>query len=69
MPANNLGSPYTLKGKDGTIIDFMALTIIGPATSWFEIVGLPFIRRLKTIAVDGKESSIVEEIFDKTSEL
>jgi hypothetical protein len=60
--------PYTLKGKDGTIIDFMALTKINPATSWFEILELPLIRRLKTIAVDGKESSIIEEIFDKTSE-
>jgi hypothetical protein len=60
--------PYTLKGKDGTIIDFMALTMIDPATSWIKIVELPLIRRLKTIAVDGKESSIIEEIFNKTSE-
>jgi hypothetical protein len=59
---------YTLKGKDGTNIDFMALTIINPATSWFKIVELPLIRKLKTIAVDGKESSIVEEIVNKTSE-
>ena len=46
----------------------MALTMINPATSWFEVVELPLIRQLKTITVDGKESSIVEEIFDKTSE-
>ncbi len=46
----------------------MALTMIEPATSWFAIVELPLIRRLKTIAVDGKESSIVEEIFNETSE-
>jgi hypothetical protein len=64
----HLIGPYTLKGKDGTIMDFMALTMINPATSWFMIVELPLVRRLKTIAVDGKESSIVEEIFDKTSE-
>ncbi len=64
----DLIGPYTLKGKDGTIIDFMALTMIDPTTSWFEIVELPFIRRSKTFAVDGKESSIAEEIFDKTSE-
>jgi hypothetical protein len=32
---------YTLKGKDGTIIDFMALTMINTATSWFEVVELP----------------------------
>ncbi len=33
--------PYTLKGKNGTQIDFMCVTIIDPATSWFEIVELP----------------------------
>jgi hypothetical protein len=33
--------PYTIKGKDGTSIDFMCLTMIDPATSWFEIVELP----------------------------
>jgi hypothetical protein len=64
----NLIGPYTLKGKDGTIIDFMALTMINPATSWFEVVELPLVRRLKTITINGKESSIVEEIFNKTSE-
>jgi len=46
----------------------MALTMINPATSWFKVVELPLICRLKTRTVDGKESSIVEEIFDKTSE-
>jgi hypothetical protein len=46
----------------------MALIMIDPATCWFKIVELPLICRLKTIADDGKESSIVEEIFDKTSE-
>jgi hypothetical protein len=57
-----------VKGKDGTIIDFMALTMINPTTSWFEIVELPLVYRLKTITVNGKESSNVEEIFDITSE-
>ena len=28
-------------GKDGTQIDFMCVTMIDPATSWFEIVELP----------------------------
>ncbi len=46
----------------------MTLTMINPATSWFKIVELPLICRLKTIAVDGIESCIVEEIFNKTSE-
>jgi hypothetical protein len=46
----------------------MALTMIDPATSWFEVVELPLVRRLKTITVNGKESSFIEEIFDKISE-
>jgi hypothetical protein len=46
----------------------MALTMIDPTTSWFKVVELPLICRLKAITVDGKESSILEEIFDKTSE-
>ncbi len=38
--------PYTLKGKDGSSIDFMCLTMIDPATSWFEIVELPIVTKL-----------------------
>jgi hypothetical protein len=34
----DLIGPYTLKGKDGTVIDFMCVTMINSATSWFEIV-------------------------------
>ena len=37
----DLIGPYTLKGKDKTQIDFMCITMINPATSWFEIVELP----------------------------
>jgi hypothetical protein len=33
----DLIGPYTLKGKDGTSIDFMCLTMTDPVTSWFEI--------------------------------
>ena len=36
----NLIGPSTLKGKDGTEINFMCLTMIDPASSWFEIVEL-----------------------------
>ncbi len=36
----DLIGPYTLKDKDGTEIDFMCLTMIDPASSWFEIVEL-----------------------------
>ena len=31
---------YTLKGKNGTEIDFMCVTMIDPATNQFEIVEL-----------------------------
>jgi hypothetical protein len=40
----DLIGPYTLKGKDGTVIDFTALTMINPITSWFKIVELSLIR-------------------------
>jgi hypothetical protein len=50
------------------IIDFMVLTMNDPATSWFEVVELSLVRRLNTITVNSNESSIIEEIFDKTSE-
>ncbi len=39
----DLIGPYTLRGKDNSQIDFMALTMIGPASSWFEIVELPVV--------------------------
>jgi hypothetical protein len=40
----------------------MALTMIDPASSWFEIA------RLRQQTVNGKELLIADEIFDKTSE-
>jgi hypothetical protein len=39
----DLVSPYTLKGLGGSAIDFMVLTMIDPASSWFEIVELPLV--------------------------
>jgi len=39
----DLIGPYTLKGQDGTEIDFMCLTMIDPATNWLEIVELPVV--------------------------
>ena len=36
----DLIGPYALKGKDKTVIDFMCITMIDPATSWFEIAEL-----------------------------
>lgn len=59
----DLIGPYTLKGEDGSEMDFMCLTMIDPATSWFEMVELP------TVTVEKYRGKIVEnsEIFDKTS--
>ncbi len=42
--------------------------MIDPTTSWFKVVELPLVHQLKTMKCNGKESSIVEEMFDKTSE-
>ncbi len=45
--------PYTLKGKDGTNIYFMCLTMIDPATSWLKIVELLTVTKL-TVPSTGK---------------
>ncbi len=58
--------PYTLKGKDNLQIDFMAQTMINPASSWFEIVELPVVERLHQQTANGKELLIADSIFDKT---
>ncbi len=60
--------PYTHKGKDGSQIDFMALTMIDPTSSWFEIAELPRVEQLRQQTVNGKELFMADEIFDKTSE-
>ncbi len=44
----------------------MALTMINPASSWFEIAELPDIEWLHWQTVNGKELLITDEIFDKT---
>jgi hypothetical protein len=46
--------PYTLKGKDKSQIDFMCLTMIDPATGWFEIVELPVPEPVSSDAPDTK---------------
>jgi hypothetical protein len=46
----------------------MALTMINPASSWFEIAELPIVKQLPRQVVNGKELLIADEIFDKTSE-
>ncbi len=42
----------------------MALTMIDPASSWFEIIELPLVKRQRAITVNGKELLQSEEIFD-----
>ena len=37
----DLVGPYTVKGKDGTVLDFMCLTMVDPATGWFEVAEYP----------------------------
>jgi len=59
----DLIGPYTLKGQDGTIMDFMCLTIIDPATGWFEMVELPAI--VKKVTKKGKTT--LEVVIDKSS--
>jgi hypothetical protein len=68
----DLVGPFTLKGKDGSSIDFMCLTMIDPATSWFEIVELQTVRVTVPKAGKGKKATCLvyakdAEIFDKTS--
>ncbi len=64
----NLVGPYTLKGKDSLSIDFMTLIMINPTSSWFKVVELPTIMQLMIKKVNGKERTIEEEIFDKSSD-
>ncbi len=71
----DLIGPYTLKGKDGSSIDFMCLTMIDPATSWFKIVELPTVTQEMTVPPVGKgkkvtfdnNTKVAEPYFDKSS--
>jgi hypothetical protein len=46
----------------------MALTMIDPTSSWFEIAELSVVKQLRRQTVNGKELLIADKIFDKTSE-
>ena len=59
----DLIGPYTVKGADGTVIDFMCLTMIDPASGWFEICELP---ASSYFLVDGKVE-LNRDSFDKSS--
>jgi hypothetical protein len=64
----DLISPYLLKGKDNSQIDFMALTMIDLASSWFKNVELPIVTWLWRQTVNGKELLTANMTFDKTSD-
>ncbi len=71
----DLIGPYTLNGKDGSSIDFMCLTMINPATSWFKIVELPTVAQVTTVPPPSKgkkvtfdkNTKVAEPYFDKSS--
>jgi hypothetical protein len=70
----DLIGPYTLKGKDGSSIDFMCLTMINPATSWFEIVELPTVAQEMTVPPARSKkvtfdtiTKVTEPYFEKSS--
>jgi hypothetical protein len=50
----DLIGPYTLKGQDSSSIDFMCLTMIILATSWFKIVELPTVNLVMTVPLRVK---------------
>ena len=54
--------PYTLKGKDGAEIDFMRLTMIDPASSWFEVVDL-LVTTDAVIPLDKKGQRVLRHIL------
>ena len=59
----DLIGPYALKGRYGTILDFMCLAMIDPATSWFEIIELP----IASVTVKQNGDYITEVMLDKSS--
>eukprot|EP00804_Cyclotella_cryptica_P004468 CCRYP_006866-RA/>CCRYP_006866-RA protein AED:0.41 eAED:0.41 QI:0/-1/0/1/-1/1/1/0/339 len=71
----DLIGPYTLKGKDKKQIDFMCVTMIDPATSWFKIVELPVSQLHELDIPTGKKGQRSKDTrvhtkqpyFDKTS--
>ncbi len=68
----DLVGPYTLKGKDGSSIEYICLTMINPTTSWFKIVELPTVRVTVPKGGKGKMATCLAytkdaKIYDKTS--
>ncbi len=62
----DLIGPYILKGKDGSTIDFMCLTMIDLTASWFKIVELPTVAQETTVPPVGKSKKVT---FDKNTKI
>jgi hypothetical protein len=68
----DLIDPYMLRGKDKTKIDFMCLTMIDPASSWFEIVELLVVEVAPTSHSKTKadtHNKTKDAYFDKSSSM
>ena len=71
----DLIGPYILKGRDKTVIDFMCIIMIDPATSWFKIAELLISQTseldilMGTKGHKGKDTHIQQKqpYFDKSS--
>eukprot|EP00985_Skeletonema_marinoi_P011956 scaffold5677_cov209-Skeletonema_marinoi.AAC.1 len=60
--------PYEIKSEDGTRLEFMCLTMVDPATGWFEVVELPTAEVYREFRdPKGKVDVVEDEILDRTS--
>ncbi len=56
-----------MRGKDGTEIDFMCLTMIDPASSWFEVEEMPVVEYATTDKSVHDATKEKDAYFDKSS--
>ena len=64
----DLVGPYTIKGEDRSSVEFMCMTMIDPATGWFEVVELPTVAVYREMKKkDGEIVEVEDEILDKCS--
>ncbi len=63
----DLIGPYTLKGKEGSSIEYMCLTKNNPAIRWFKIVEPPTVTKSR-IPTKGNGKKVTLENYTKESE-
>lgn len=63
----DLIGPYTIRGEDGSCMDFMCMTMIDPASGWFEMDELPVCEVFREGKKEGSTVIIPDEVFDKTA--